>query len=433
MKSNFIKWFTPELFCLKKGEASLGIENKGSVFTRISGRVHGLYSLLKQERLFKVFAVACSIVLFGALALFFFDRYYSTRGIGGLFDAIYWAIVTITTVGYGDIVPSSPLAKLAGLMIILSGPAVLSLVTASIASVLVERKIKEGKGLESVKDKDHVVICGWNENGKKVIDGIWIHAKGSHVSIVLINELDRDEVQSIQYTYKDHNLHFVRGNFVKEHVLARANLVHAKAAIVLADVSGEHSIEKADERTIFGTMAIKSMAPKVRTCAELIKGENREHLVRAKVDEIIVRGGSSGSMLATAVLAPGVATAITSLISNEDENKIWRMPAPSKYVGKPFGELSAHLREKFGALALAILKEESKITLDDILSSDSPSSIDDFIRKKFEASGKDFFGKRKDISVIFNPPNHYEISGDHAIIVVCREKPSEAWLLRSGL
>jgi len=50
-------------------------------------------------------------------------------------------------------------------MIIISGPALLSLITASVASILVERKIKEGKGLETITDKDHIIICGWNENG----------------------------------------------------------------------------------------------------------------------------------------------------------------------------------------------------------------------------------------------------------------------------
>jgi len=55
--------------------------------------------------------------------------------------------------------------------------------------------------------------------------------------VVLINELDREDIQTLQYKYKDNGLAFVRGNFVKEDVLARANLARAKAAIVLADVS----------------------------------------------------------------------------------------------------------------------------------------------------------------------------------------------------
>ena len=274
--------------------------------SRVIDQIREYYRILKNERLFKILAITSLIILYGALAIFFADRYYATKGARGIFDALYWAVVTIATVGYGDIVPTSKLAKIFALMIILSGPALLSLITASVASILVERKIKEGKGLETITDKDHIIICGWNENGENVIDGILRQSKDTSPVLVLVNELDRDEVQDIQYKYKDYNIRFVRGSFVKENILARANLMRAKAAIVLADISGGYSIEKADERTIFGTMAIKSMASKVRTCAELIRAENREHLVRANVDEIIVRGESAGSLLATAAVSPGV-------------------------------------------------------------------------------------------------------------------------------
>ncbi|RLB91063.1 MAG: hypothetical protein DRH50_11505 [Deltaproteobacteria bacterium] len=410
---------------VEKGAATLKRKSRLLNLTRVINWFREAHNLLKRERFLHLLSVVFLFIIFGALAIFFSDNYYTTKGISGILDAIYWAVVTITTVGYGDIVPTSSLAKIAGLIIILSGPALLALVTASVASIYVERKIKEGKGLESIKDKDHIIICGWNENGEKVIDSIAAQMKAGQTSIVLVNELSRDEVQSIQYKYKDYNLRFVRGNFVREDVLARANIMNARSAIVMADVSGGHSIEKADQRTIFGTMTIKSMAPKVRTCAELIDGHNREHLVRTKVDEIIVRGESSGCMLAMAAIAPGVSSTIRSLISSEDENKIWRLPVPSRYVGKSFGELSAHLREKFSAIVLAVLREQKQMKLDDILSPDS-TSIDEFIKRKFEESGKDFFGEKEKVSVVINPPDDYQLSKNHAIVVISKEKPEEA-------
>jgi voltage-gated potassium channel len=394
----------------------------------ISVQVRQLYGLIKKERFFRIFGIICLIIIYGALAIFFSDRYYNTKGASGIFDAIYWAVVTLSTVGYGDIVPSSKIGKVFALMIIMSGPVILSLVTASIASILVERKIREGQGLESITERDHIIICGWNENGEKVIDGILLQFKGGSPKIVLVNELDREEVESIQYKYEDHNIRFVRGNFVKEDVLARANLVGARSAIVLADVSGEHSIEKADERTIFGTMAIKSMASKVRTCAELIHVENREHLIRANVDQIIVRGESAGSLLATSAISPGVTDSIHLLINNQDENKLWRINVPSKYVGKSFRELAEHLREKYGALLLAVVREEEGVKLEDILSDDS-TLIDNFIKRKFEESGKDFFGERKDISVIINPPDDYDMSKNDCLVVISKERPSEGGLM----
>lgn len=386
--------------------------------------IRDLYILLKRERLFKILGLTSIVILFGALSIFFTEKFYVSKGAGGFLDAVYWAVVTIATVGYGDIVPVSKLGKIFAMMIILSGVVLLSLVTATIASIFVERKIREGEGLESFKEKDHIVICGWNENAEKIIDGILHQLKGTAPKIVLVNELDKDEVQSVQYRYKDYDLYFVRGNFVKEDVLARANLVRAKAAIVLADVSGGHSIEKADERTIFATMAIKSMASKVRTCAELIHSENREHLIRANVDEIIVRGESAGFLLATAAISPGVADSMKLLITNTDDNKLWRIAVPPKYVDKSFGEMASHLRSKHGALALAVVREKESVKLDDILAHDS-TFIDEFIKRKFEESGKDFFGAKKDISVMINPADNYVLGKNDWIVLISKERPSE--------
>ncbi|MBW1915546.1 MAG: NAD-binding protein [Deltaproteobacteria bacterium] len=406
----------------------MGLINIGNLRGRIFAPLRQFYRLLRDEKLFRILAIAVIIILGGALAIFFVDQYYITRGTYGIFDAIYWAVVTITTVGYGDIVPASKISKLIALMIIVSGPVVLSLLTASIASIFVERKIKEGKGLETIKDKGQIIICGWNENGERVIDGILQQAKGAPPKIVLINELSRDEVQSIQYKYEDQGIRFVRGNYIKEDVLARANLIQASAVIILADRSGGHRIETADERTIFGAMAIKSMASKVRTCAELIHEENREHLLRTHVEGIIVRGESTGSMLATATISPGVADSIKRLINNRDANKLWRIPVPSKFVAGPLGELSAHLRESSDALLFAIIREEEKMKLEDILSDDS-SFIDEFIKKKFEESGKDFFGAREDTTITINPPDDYELTRNDWIVVISREKPYAAGLM----
>jgi voltage-gated potassium channel len=403
----------------------LDSSQKASYIRSAAARTREFFLVLKKERILKFLAATWAIILLGATSIFIADRYYATKGAAGILDAVYWAVVTIATVGYGDIVPTSPVAKLLALVIILSGPALLSLLTASVASMLIEKKIREGEGLETIKDRDHVIICGWNDNGEKVIDGIVLQLRGTKPKIVLVNELEKEDIQSIQYRYKDYDIAFVRGNFVKEEVLSRAALPRARAAIVLADLSGGRTLDKADERTIFGTMAIKSMAAKVRTCAELIHGENREHLVRANVDEIIVRGESAGPLLATAAVSPGLADSVKSLVNNQDPNKLWRVPVPSRFTDKTFGELLPYFRDKFQALLLGIVREKESIKLEDILSGDS-TFIDDFIKKKFEESGKDFFGGKKDVSVLVNPPDDYLLKANDWVIAIAREKPVEA-------
>lgn len=396
------------------------IENASHKFT---DWVSDIYHILRQEKLFQIIGITACIIFYSALALFIADKYYYKKGISGLFDAIYWAIVTISTVGYGDIVPSTHASKILALLIIISGPVLLSFITASIASIFVERKMKEERGLETIKERDHFVICGWNENGEKVINGILNQIKGTDVKIVLINELPRDEIQSILYHYREHQIKYVRGNFVKEDVLARANISKAQAIVVLADRSGGHSFEKADERTIFGIMAIKSMAPKVRTCAELINAENKEHLLRTNVDEIVIRGETAGAMLSTGASNPGVNDMLRLLINGEAQNRIWRIRIPNRFVGRPYGEITHFLKEKYSAICLGILKEREKIQLSDLLSGDS-TALDLFIQRKFEESGKDFFGGKKDIIVEINPDDNFEIPKNSFLVAISKERPA---------
>jgi voltage-gated potassium channel len=213
-----------------------------------------------------------------------------------------------------------------------------------------------------------------------------------------------------------------------EDVLARANLPRASSVIILADISGGHNIDNADERTIFGCMTVKSMVSKIRLCAELIKEENREHLKRTNVDEIIVRGETAGFMLATSALAPGVVDTFRLLFNNKGANKLWRIKVPQKYIDGTFGEIAIHLRDKFGALTIAVIREEEKISLNDILSDDS-TFIDQFIKRKFEESGKDFFGKRDEITVTLNPSNDFKLSMHDWLLIICKEKPTESGII----
>ena len=395
---------------------------------KVNNQIRKGYRSLKKRHVFTILGITSAIILFGAIGLYVLDSYYRAKGTSGILDTFWWALVTITTVGYGDVVPHSTLGRIVGLILMLSGVVLVSLFTATIASIFVERKIKEGEGLESLKVKDQIAICGWNQNGEKVIEGISIHDKDSSYPIVLVNELDKDEVDSIQYKYRERDLHFVRGNFVKEDVLARANIFRAKAAIILADISNGHSIEKADERTIFGAMAIKSMAPKVRICAELINRENKEYLMRANVDEIAIRGESHGSLLASASIAPGILSMIKALINNEDDNKLWGVEVPSKCVERPCRELGQYFRERGDGLLIALLRERKGIQLDDILS-DNVTAIDEFIKRKFEESGKDFFGKGGKIEVIINPSDDLLVVENDRAVVIAKQDPGGVSLI----
>ena len=377
---------------------------------------------LYRERFFQVVVVAICIIFLSAAGVLYYEKFRNDSNIYSLWDGIWWAVVTMTTVGYGDKYPVSPGGRLVGLILIFSGVGLMSLFTATIASVFVGKKIKEEKGLETTKEKDHIVICGWNRHTEEALQGLTTYGAVKDATIVLINELSVDEIDPLKLKYSKFNLKFLRGNYVHEDVLLRANITKAKFALIMADSIGTHAEDRLDERTTLAVLAIKSLAPSVKTIAELLDGENKPHLKRAGVDEIIVRGEHIGSLLASAINSPGVPRLYSTMLSLGDSNKLWRTDIPRQFVGSSFKELFTYYREKQQAILIGILQEKKVMKLDDLLS-DNTSALDIFIKEKIKEAKKELLHEKDEIRVIINPEDGYVIGSDDFAVIISRAAP----------
>lgn len=374
---------------------------------------------IKKEKIPVVLGYTFLIAATGATLVFLVEG--AKGNIKTFGDALWWAIVTMTTVGYGDFYPTTGQGKIVAFFVMLSGVGLLSFLTATIASVFVERRRREGMGLKEVKSKGHNVICGWNFHAVKILEVFSREKESSRCTkIVLISELDEEKILELKEHYLEIDLHFVKGNFCHEAVLKRANIQQAQTAIILADISVDRTFEKADERTIIAAHAIRHLAPRVRICAELLDTTNEQHLKRINVEDIVVSGEYGGFLLANAVLSPGIPQVIKELLTVEGNNKMRHVPIPKEFIGRTFLELSDHFHSNNKALLIAILLKEEEISLDSLLSPEL-SGIDEFIKRKFQEADKDLsLARQEKVQIFINPDPDFKIEPYHSAIVICR-------------
>ena len=109
-----------------------------------------------------VLGVVAVVVLTSATG-FYFAEIGTNQNVDGFGDAVWWAIVTVTTIGYGDIYPVTVLGRIVGGFLIFAGIGTLSLVTAATAAYLIQ--IGGLDALRARRISDHVVICGLGNVG----------------------------------------------------------------------------------------------------------------------------------------------------------------------------------------------------------------------------------------------------------------------------
>ncbi|GAB6190081.1 potassium channel family protein [Marinitoga arctica] len=339
--------------------------------------------------------------------------------INSLFDAFWWLIVTIATVGYGDIVPKTEVGKIIGMIIIILGVTLFSLISGSIASLLVEWRIKERKGLGKVKFKNHLVILGWNNHLEKTLEAMGIFVNLDDYNIVLVNQAEEEDYENFKSKFSDLNIKFIHGDFSKENVLKRANIAHAKYIVILSDTYGGRSLEECDERTLISILLIRTLNNDAKIFAEVVKEEKAKYILRAGADDVIVGNEFNSILLSSALLSPAYHMLLKE-ISSLEKMRVNLISMPKNFIGKTFKELFNYVKEKEKSMAIGLVSIRKEYTINDFLNSDS--SIDNFIRQKFEEAEEDFFEeeKKEGYELNLNPEDDYIISENDSHIFIIK-------------
>ena len=294
-----------------------------------------------------VIASLITILVFTVLMLIIFLSEQKTNSaINTLFDAIWYTLVTITTVGYGDITPRSILGRTSAMILLLAGVALFGALSGKFASFLFDRQQKKDRGLLKMnKIKNHFLICGWKPNFERILEGILLaNPEIPPEKIILLNNSSQNEMEKIKADSRFKNINYIHGDFTDEDTLLKSQIKTAERTLILADNSENFSSLETDSRTVLAVITIKNLNPKIYCVAEIIDSKFEKHLSLAHCDEIILSADYGQNLLIQASSGKGMSHILRELISEESDSGILICDIPQKFVGNNYGEFRLSLK-----------------------------------------------------------------------------------------
>lgn len=345
--------------------------------------------------------------------MLFLENRYGGAQIHNVPEALWWAIVTMTTVGYGDYTPSSWSSRVLAVLIMFIGISLTSFLTGTIASVIVSRRLRANQGLLPIKVKDHIIICGWHHKIDSLL-GAFFAIKDDETHFVLINEEAEDRMQGLKNQYGYTRIKYIRGEFTRENILKQAGLEKAQAVIIMPTelpTGGE-----SDEKTILATLTIKNVVPDIKVIAYVNDQASISPLKRAQVDSVVLADNFGAFMVVAHIMEPGIPQTANQLLDSHSPHHFKRQAIEAEFIGRTFGELSAHHRETHGWITVGLYTEQEQTDFSDFLSSDV-SQLDAFIERKLREAGRGI-GEGQSISVVVNPPDDHVIQDGEGAVVI---------------
>lgn len=273
-------------------------------------------------------------------------------------DIVYFTIVTVTTVGYGDIVPVGDRARLVDALLVTPVRIFVWFIFLGTAYEFVFRRIIEDLRMNALREslQDHVIICGYGYSGRTAAREMV--AKGERPEKIVIIEMRPERLEEAA----EAGYIGLRGDATREAALREAGIAKAKALLVCIS---------RDDSTVLVVLTARSINEDLRIVASVMDEENLKLVRKAGGNEVVSPAKLSGFLIADAVASRYTTRFVSDILtSGSGELRIAERPALPAEIG-------ARMRDVSGRLVVAIEREgkilgfwnspEERIDADDLV------------------------------------------------------------------
>ena len=293
------------------------------------------------RRLYLVGIGSASTVLLGAAGYVVIEHWQPI-------DAIYMTVITLTTVGFGEVRPLSPLGRVFTTGLIFVGVAMLAYSASVVGAFFLDgtftellRRRRVNKVISNAQN--HSIVCGYGRTGRVIVERL----QANDFPFVVV-EVNPDKVAQLL----QEGIAVVEGSAHDNEVLEEAGIYKAKALIACASDDAEN---------VFIVLSARAMRDDLIIASRSAYPESQPKLKRAGANWVVSPYSIAGDRLVAAVYRPSFVRFIESSVQQRHGFDIWEVDIAeeSKAVGKTLGELD--VRRAYRAQILAIRQVDGTI------------------------------------------------------------------------
>ena len=248
-------------------------------------------------------------------------------------DALYMTAITITTVGYGDVIglDDKPFGKLFTIIYVFIGAGTIAYLFTTLAAYVIEGEIKKvfrRRKMEKhiAKMKDHYIVCGIGMVGLYITHELFLTKRPVVAIDVDENKLDLFKANNL-------NIDLIVGDATENEILWKAMIEHAKGLFATTD---------SDNDNIVISLTARQLNPSLRIISRCNDTKNVDKVKRAGADAVVALNYIGGLRMASEMIRPHVTSFLDMMLRDKDSPmrvEEIHIPPHSPYIGKPVKDI----------------------------------------------------------------------------------------------